>query len=863
MQVVLDHYLRMNNLNMMKQIYLHLLCLIISMPLIFGQNPNNDQGDPLSFNIPTLAPAGFSAKVTTIPAGDAVEGDFHISPEFEPEGGECWIAHRATHNISVIDVDNGELKTVLSTAEMPVDITFTDSVALVACFTARVVEVWDWRTETLLSTIPVVGQPARIEVSDDGSIAVVSLEDLDDAVIIDLEDGSIDNFDNFPTGISGFSFITSNTRNLFNYNGFAVSPDGSQIVNGYRGALKFYDIANHTIDSLPGVLNASQVGYSANGDIVVAVVTGSTDPVIYQIDATNKTIINEIRPGMNVGGFNGDLALSNDGQRVLLPGQNSGMLIRFDQNDVVPITTTSAVFWTDIRSDGEVGIAGGYNTHLIDMATGSILGTTSGISLNLGAVSPSGDYILAMDPLRRERVELFHTTRNGVFPIGPVQPGSELEADAPYSVQFTHDGKKVLVVNSLSGSMSIIDVATKEVESIVPLENYEIYHVAITKDDKQAIIGERLADQVSIIDLEKMEVSDIIFSGGDRPDQTFVHPSGDKAYVLNAGGADAIGVITLGDDPKLVKSFPSGNTGISWTNRGIRCNLAMTPSGKTGVLATPFDDEIQIIDLENDEIQKSLIAEGFPLQTALSDPINGKIYAGITLKNDGQVYIIEDVEGGAIPFGGLDVGGNPTRIAYSSKRAQFAVCSQDEGIIDFIDPANFEVVDKQFFPSHLTPLSVLFSNNGDQYTLLQSGDALLPNEFWINEESVEIGIAPSHYFDISPDGNYAAVAGLHEDVVYLIDAEVTNNIDLTAIDLNPLFKVGPIPLGDELNVVCQRNIDTPYNLEILDLAGRTVLGATLIDPESQIDFSRLKAGQYLYKISRAGLRVQSGQLVKL
>ena len=126
----------------------------------------------------------------------------------------------------------------------------------------------------------------------------------------------------------------------------------------------------------------------------MAVVTGSTDPVIYQVDAEQGMIIHEIRPGMNVGGFNGDLALSNDGQRVLLPGQNSGMLVRFDQNDVVPITTTSAVFWTDIRSDGEVGIAGGYNTHLIDMATGSILGTTSGISLNLGAVSPGGDYIL-------------------------------------------------------------------------------------------------------------------------------------------------------------------------------------------------------------------------------------------------------------------------------------------------------------------------------------------------------------------------------------------------------------------------------------------------------------------------------------
>jgi DNA-binding beta-propeller fold protein YncE len=802
--------------------------------------------------------------LNTLQVGDEIEGDFHTSPAFEPEGAECWVAHRNTNNISIIDVSNALLKKVISTGDSPMDIVFTEDYALVACYGNDIVQVFDWRKDELIREIPINGQPARIEVSDDNSIAVVSTELNDNGNVIDLEDFSVSVFDDFPTGLAGFSFITSNTRNTVNFSGFDVSPNGSQIANGFGGPLKLYNVTNNTYDSIPEVINAARVAYNLDGTKLIAVVFGN-QPMLYQIDPMTHDILATVEPDVNVNNFNGELAMTHDGNRLLLPGTNSAILVRFDHGDYLPITTDAAVFWCDIDGSGTYGVAGGYNAHIVDMQSGVIQATTSGISLNMGSISDDGQYVLAFDPLRRERVETYQFTGNGLFPLDHVHPGSELEGDAPYSVRFTHDGSRALVVNSLSGTISVIDVEQKQLEKIIQLDNYEIYHIAITSDDKRALVGERLGDQVSIIDLESLEIEQVVYSGGDRPDQTFVHPFGQKAYALNAGSTDAIGVIDLsGAQPKFVKSFPSGNTGISWTNRGIRCNLVMTEDGATGILATPFDDAIQIIDLTTDQIRSSFSTEGFALQTALSERIDGKIYAATTLKNNGEVFIIEDVEGNPVPFGGLSVGANPTRIAYDPLTREFAVCSNDERAIDFIDPFNFRVSRRQNFENHLTPIAVLFSDHGDQFTLLQSSDQNQPNQLQINDENVDIGASPGHYFDLTADGNWAAVVGLHNDELFLVDAQLTGTPVVHRIDLEGWITFGPNPTQDllRINGKNERLVGKDVNIEVCNSDGIQSTYFKMNSNEAEIDCALWPSGCYFISVIVDGEMKQSGRFIK-
>lgn len=824
----------------------------------------NEEGEPEVLYTPFINHASAqSANVVTIPAGDDVEGDFHVAPIFEPEGAECWIAHRTTNNISIVDLSEGVLKTTLSTGLSPMDIAFNDEFAIVSCYGNDVVQIWDWKMDTLVTTIETIGQPSRIELSEDGGTAVVALDLIDEALVIDMDDFSSIRFRGFTCGIGGFSFITSNTRNTLNFTGFAVSPDGSEIANGVGGSLKFFDHSGNVVDSVSEVQNAIEVKYTRDGSKLVAVTFGAM-PSVYQIDLSTYDVVAQIVPDDRINTFYGELAMTPDGNRVLLPATNAGWLIRFDQDDFIPLTTTSAVFWTDIDESGEIGIAGGYNTHMVDMNTGQIKSTTSGISLNTGALAPGADYMLAMDPLRRERAEMY-VVGSGIFDAGAIQLGSEYEADASYSTMFSPDGSKLLCINSLSGTVSVIDPEAKSLEGIVILDNYEIYHSAVTPDNKYAFVGERLANQVSMIDLETMEVAHISTSGGDRPDQTFMHPNGEKVYVLNAGGVDAVGVLNInGNMASLGKSYPSGNTGISWTNRGIRCNLEITPGGERGVLAAPFDNAIQILDCDIDYVERSIPTEGFPLETALSDPIDGKIYAAVTLKNNSEVFIIEDILGNPVPFGAISVGGNPTRIAYNPATQEFAVCSNDDNRIDYIDPLNFEVVRNQSFPSYMTPLSVEFSTDGTEFVLLQSSDENYPNLLQVDgSEIFELGIAPAHYFDLSPDGRYAAVASLHEDAVYLVDLESTSNRGVHRISTNEIFQVGPNPCQDvvrikDLNVV-------PWeatSFTVINAEGKRVMSAELKENGQEMNIDQWLPGAYSMLFYRDGKIIQQSRLLK-
>lgn len=825
----------------------------------------SSEGDaPTIQSSPDLSNAAGAGDLFSIPAGDDIEGDFHIAPDFVPDGSVCWIAHRVTNNITVLDAANAEIKTVLNTGLSPMDIAFSSDYGIVTCYGSDEVQIWDWKTETLVTTLDVFGQPARVEISADNNWALVSTEAVNQGVLINLSDFSMQRIHDFPTGISGFSVITSNTRNLVRFNGFAISPDGSQAVNGAGGPLKVYNLANQTVDSLSGLNNANEVAYTADGSKIITITFGST-PSIRQVDPNSLTVIAEINPTDNVGAFNGELAMSDDGNRIFLPGQNQGILIRFDQNDYQVVTTDAAVFWTDKIEGTDIAVAGGFNTHMVDMQSGRVLSTSSGISLLTGSASPSGDFMVAMDPLRRERVELLAVLGNqNLLNVGHVQLGSELEADATYSVQFTHDGQKLIAVNSLSGSLTKIDVASRSVEQIMALENYEIYHAAITPDDKYAIVGERLADQVSVVNIDDMTIEKIVYGGGNRPDQSFVRPQGDKAFILNAGGTDAIGVIDLTSEPDFVKSYPSGNTGISWTNRGIRCNLAMTPDGSRGVLAVPFDNAIQIIDLDSDAILTSIPTEGFPLQTALSHPIDGRIYAAVTLKNSGQVYIIEDVLNTPLGFGAIDVGNNPTRIAFDPVTERFAVTVQGENMVKYISPLDFAVVGTEDYSPGHAPISIAYTEDGVEALVLQSNIQSQPNQVKFGNEVFDIGIAPGHYFDLSPDGSMMAVVSIHEDLVYLIDRNTSSVHTIKSSSGHDVIAVGPVPCNDVVHFYAQNQLTMldDITVEIYDGNGSLVSAHVLTGGQDEISVNQLPKAAYWFNFKKEDVIIQSTRVLK-
>lgn len=842
--------------------------LVLFSLSLLAQRPSSteisENGDPLQIDAPIYPWASSAgAELQVIPSGDDVEGDYHAGPQFNPVTNYAWVPHRTTGNISVVDVENEVIHSVIETGGSPVDIAFSDELGVVACRVTKELRFYDNNNRSYVGKVDLNGEPVNVELSRDGTKALVALDDTQQGIVINTSDRSVETvLDNFTNGFTGFSFITSNTRTSFSPSGMAISGDGKLVANGSEQGLVIFDLTTGTQTLVPEAANIRNCKFTDDGNTLVAVSYGA-DGSVYQIDVATAQVIASVSPAENINWASGALAMSNDGSRLLLPSTNSALYIRMDQLDAQLINTGSAVFWTGISADGTIGVAGGYNTHLVDMTDGKITATTAGISLNLGALSPDGTAMIAMDPLRRERAEIYLTTPNDIFTLNPVMLGSELEADATYSTVFTPDGKKVLAVNSLSGSVSVIDVESQTLEAIIPLSWYEIYHAGISPDGKYAVVGERLADLAGIIDLEKQEVVAEIPTFGDRPDQTTFHPNGEKAYVLNAGSTDNISVIDMTQSPpRTIKNIVSGNMGISWTNYGIRTNMAISDDGSRAVLATPFDDEIQLIDTENDEILESYSVGEFPLRTVLSDEIDGHVYAATTIRNGGKLWIAEDILNDPVPFGGLEVGGGPTQLDYDAMSQQFAVISSQEATISMVDPTEFEVTETQRFPSHLVPIAVRFTSKGQQITLFNSNDQVLPREVWIDQDMrIDLPSVACQYMDVSPDGRWVAIPGLARDEVYLIDTEATSTEDALKIVGQPSWLIHPNPVEDHFQLQLigkkQHNLSAPQNV-LIDGQGKTIRAwEGLASP----NLSDLPTGTYFLKVS-ADSKMEQLKVVK-
>ena len=71
----------------------------------------------------------------------------------------------------------------------------------------------------------------------------------------------------------------------------------------------------------------------------------------------------------------------------------------------------------------------------------------------------------------------------------------------------------------------------------------------------------------------------------------------------------------------------------------------------------------------------------------------------------------------------------------------------------------------------------------------------------VDGDVYELGIAPGHYFDVSPDGQMAAVVSIHEDAVYLVDLSTSSSGAVHRIPSAGYFRVGPNPGDGEFRII--------------------------------------------------------------
>ncbi|MCB0706281.1 MAG: T9SS type A sorting domain-containing protein [Saprospiraceae bacterium] len=858
--------------------HVSLVLFILCFSIIGAAQINQADGDPVFLTEGTILPTSpdFRTEVLTADAGDAIEGDFFAQPSYTPDGSLLLLPQRNTNNISVFDALSHEILYTLEVCDQPVDMAVTADYVIVPCFSTGMAKVYQLSDLTEVASFETAEDPCKVVLSADQSLALVATQS-GEALLIDLVNLESLAIPDFSCSLGKFSFITSNTRNTLSWTEYGIAPDNSYLLNASGSdGLRIYDAQTGALlNTLSEVPSSPLIQLSGDGSTWILMSLG-TDALISRVDAATATLIDQIpMTGYSVWSTYGGPAVNMDGTRALIPiYPNDLALVRFDQGDFIPVPIGTTPNWLGQSADYQYGVVGSYYLSIVDMATGSVSSQLTGRPIQNGCVSPASNKLTGFDPLRQEAIHFYDFANpNALEYLDTRYAGSGLEADATYSVQFI-SGNKALAMNPLSGTMTVFDFQTQELLALIPMGSYETYFAAVTEDGKYAVVPRRLENDVLIVDLETYQIVAELSSGGEKPDQAYILPGSQFAYVLNAGGTDRIGVIALdGPNSTYVSNFNTGNTGVSWASYGLRSELVFTPDGQYGVLAASFDDQVQIIDLESHSIVAELDIEGFPLQLAVGEIPGLGTAVGVTLRNTNQIAVLTNVGPDAAITEGFDLGSTPNTIAYgladdgSGQYGFYVGCSGDQAV-HFFSLDQFEVTYIKEYGPDFTPLKIVVSPESGPFTLVSSasGGPLPFLEF--GEVQLEFsGTARPDIALQSPVPSVAMVPDIHNDRVLVFFTDIVGSqVKTVSLLASQKYQVYPQPSSGIFRFMLH---ETPDNLNgsgwirVYDLQGKLVLQKILPNlAEFQIDLHDHPANSYFYQIG-TGHGIQAGGKLQL
>lgn len=853
------------------------ILLLLFTNLTFAQI--NENGDQLiladKFQSLSSSTMESTADLISIPAGDEIEGDYIGEMKFTPNGEEVWVLNRATDNISVIDWASQNIIQNIPVGKSPMDIDFSETLAVVACYESNEVYFINLADYTIAGVEAVSATPAKVDVSSIGNIAVIGCDEDDIAEVFDLNTLSLSlTISNFPIALNKFSFITSNPRSSIYFSNFRITEDEAFLINGKdESGLKFWNLLNGTVTAtIPEAANSSQIELSVDGTKVIAV-NNANPGLVTQIGIASQSFLKQVTlTDFTLYSTYSPPAVNTDGSKVFVAGYpDNTAWVDFETETWQQIPIGIAPDWVGRSTDGNYFIAGDYYLSVINAETGNVVSALNGISIQNGAVG-AGNRIVASDPLRYESLVFYDFENpNNLSLIGESNTGSELEADATYAVKFTPDGKTLLAINSLSGTLSVIDVEAETLDAIIPLGSTETFQIDVTADGNYALVAKRLENKVSIIDLQSNEVVADISSGGIKPDQVFVLPGGEYAYVLNAGSNDNIGVIALdGANSSLQTTIDIGNTGVSWSNYGIRCDLKFSADGAFALLANAFDDQVQVINLSSHSVVGNIAVEGFPLQIAMSSEIDQLgFFAAITLKNSDEIAILAGNSNSWDLLGIYPCADAPDRITYDPVEEAFWVVSSSDG-----KTQKFSIVSLTFEAENTflnrTPIATRYVESGRGFTLLRSDEAeIFAHQLQVTEagdmQTYDLPSLPIHHFDVSSDGHLVGIAHPATDEVSILK-ETGVGFKEVVINLSKQpYLLFPNPTTEQLYFEKQEATPTYKSIlfRLFDRDGELIWEENVIAGEVLL-FARKKHwpdGGCFYELSTDGGKIQSGQVI--
>lgn len=783
---------------MKSKILFFIIISLLHIKVAISQNNNSvsETGDDLPQNIlvekgKTLTDfmdlSNLKEQITDINPGIDPEGDYMLRSCFSTDGTKLFVVTGGTDNVTVYDFETMQPITVISgLVGYPLDIAVTDDYAIIACL-GSIIWVVDLSDYSIIEEFAYSGpgQAVVVETTPDGEFAYVAFDVTDQLAKIDLVNMEIENtFMNFPIELITYSFSATGGRSSFKFSRFIISPDGNHLIIGNNdNSVLFINSSNGDVDySIDNIPNCRTVGISGDGLKTVALGYdwGTGELNAYQIDNETYAITGQVLiDGYSLSTY--EVAVNYTGDKAYCGvSNNSSALVRFETSDFVAYSQNYTPFWIGVSPDHQYAVHGQNRFSLFDFDTESFSDQLWGNSQSFGAVSPIELKVGGYDPLRYEGVYFYDCTD----PADIIYKGKELagyppEGDTPYRIAVSPDGTKAITVNNISENISIIDLQTYTVDTIMDMgEN--CWEVVFTNDSQWAVLGGYDQNSIKIINLSTYEYVASVTTA-QRPMMLQMSPDDHFVYVGNLK-SNSVSIVELdGANSQLLATIPTGVIGITFAAFGVKSGVSLDPTGQFLLVAASFDDKVQVIDVAQQQIVADLPVGDFPLQIAFNS--SGE-YAIVTNYFSDNFSLIHVDGASSSVVGTYSSGGEgPLRLAYNPFADEFGIINYSTKTVVNVDATTGTINSTDSYASFGTPIQIFYDEQGNPLVLTM-GDSDIPSYIVKNKtEGTELPATPT-FFGYYEETKIAAACMPGPDYVSVVEYELNTDPPIADFEAN-------------------------------------------------------------------------------
>lgn len=262
---------------------------------------------------------------------------------------------------------------------------------------------------------------------------------------------------------------------------------------------------------------------------------------------------------------------------------------------------------------------------------------------------------------------------------------------SPTEMRMNPDGTKLFVLNSLSGSVSVIDTSTNRVIAEIPLSKGVKGITPIFMD--RVYVTSTHPDAIWVINTQNHDVV-MSYTPSTQPQEVTLSPDGKKLYIANS----RLNTISIANAESLraTRQIPVG----SFPN-----SVTVSSEGQYLFVTNRNSNNLTVIDLSTEEVIKT-IPVGIEPFSAIHLPRQRQLAVANYKSSDLTLINLESMN----VIGSVPIGGRPRKLTATPDGRYLFVTNKQFNDISLID-LNLRTVIRQF-AGGLDPYDIILKSQG-------------------------------------------------------------------------------------------------------------------------------------------------------